>query len=372
MSCSRFRRPHRRGTGPPSKIMNSPMKSRTSTVGTTDRLSIISEGSQSVTGNTPTHSASSLSRSDSPVDIDDEGDNYEIVDLHSSRRLTPSSSSSSVTSSTTPSSFPAPHYPAPLPPPRYDGGSEDDLDDLHDYEKVTLGGYVPHRQPPDHAKEFATLPLKKHRPRSPSPSAPSQAIPMNRETSVPHQFGYPVQPSSPPPSPPKDDDNFGVLSFPIKPKSRSASPPPVDGGDPIFETIGMIQRKVFMGEVSAPEAPPINTIPTIAAGSAPGGRPLSQPYFDHLFPAQPPLNRPLPPDPPVDDNVYWDHLVSKPSEPDSGIESEYSLVQNWTSQDSEVTGSSSSSGVPNNGVTTNSMYDMVRQSPGTKKESSVS
>ena len=354
------RRVQRRGTGPPpGRIINSPLKSR-ATVGASsllaDRLSMISESTASSGGNTPSHTASS--HSDSPVEeIDeyqDDVDNYEIVDLP--RRRQQQTSSSSIASSSAP-----PLYPAPLPPQR---GASEEEEDIHDYEKVTLGGYAPPKQQaPDHSKEFATLPLKKSRPRSPSPSRP---IPVNRQTSAPGYGSYPIQPITPPPSPP--EDNFGVLSFPKsrKPKSRSSSPPSTGSDNPIFEDIPSIQRKVFAAGVPAPEAPPINTIPTIASGSA-GGRPPSQPYFDHLFP-----NRPLPPDP-VDEDVYFDHLVpGQTNQTDSGVDSEYSLVGEWTPSN----GSSSGSSVTSNGVTVNSNYDMVKQpSPAKnwrKKDSSVS
>ena len=367
-----IRRPHRRGTGPPGRITgvgkqrsasynpSTFIPPHTSTPPSADRLSIISES----TNSQPSH-RSSFSRSDSSGDMIEEPSemrgNYEVVDI-----LPPK---------TTTSSHAAPQYPAPLPPMEgSDVSSDDDQEDLHDYEKVRLGEYTPVRESaPDYSNEFATLPLKKNA--SQYTSSSSWRIP--RQTSMPglsHQTGYPPQPSSPPPSPPQDS-NFGMLSFPVKPKSRSASPPPVADDEPIFEDMETIQRKVFQGMVPPPEAPPISTIPTIAAGGL-ATRPPDQSYFDHLFPSQTPPNapptRPLPPDPPMDSDVYWDHLVGHSNQSNlAAVDSEYSLVQQWTDHTDGGGGAGGRGSIPNN----DSTYDLVREgliSHQSKKDTSVS
>ena len=289
----------------------------------------------------------------------DERGNYEVVDILPRKKnpTTPTSSSSVFSSS-----YPAPQYRPPSPPGgKVDAMSDEDLEDLHDYEKVTPGGCIPGREcMPDHSKEFAPLPLK----------FPSDYRRYPRQTSAPagsRQTGFPPQPVSPPPSPPREG-NFGVLTYPTRSKSRSVSPPLAVESEPIFEDRKTIQRKVLQGMATPPQAPPISTIPSLAGGHGP--RPPDQPYFDHLFPTQTPPNKPLPPDPPVDEDVYWDHLSNQSSK--LAIDSEYSLVKEWTDHtDGRGGGGGGASTSPNNNMT----YDIIRRAPSpyqSKKDASVS
>lgn len=324
------------------------------------------------------------------IDDDDEaGGDYETVSFERQHNLM-----LHIASAPTYAAPQAPTYPAPQPPSHlqqnHSNPTQDELDDIHDYEKVRLGQYQP-LQPfqPEHAKEFGVLPLRSvsQTDRSPEKYGSSLHKPQpfsGKPSSVGRPF--PPQPSVSPPSLPGDQngDRMEVLSFPARQKSAS----PAASDDAAFANLDDVRRHLFnsaresvlsdlASEAQGPSSIPRAVSQTIPASTSaqhglvpPQGEDKS--YFDHLFPTQqptPPSSNPLNI---VDNDTYWDHLASQSLEGmgragDLGtqvvassdkFQGEYVLAKGWQPPAGTATPGNSNHGDSLGEV--DSLYDVIK------------
>ena len=313
----------------------------------------------------PSSTRSSSTLTPDVLDDDEEefGGEYEVVTFeHQRKAVVPVSS--------------APTYPAPQPPNHQNNHSnltQDELDDLHDYEKVRLGHtYAPEHLEREHAGEFDFLPCLLQHDASPDKmtgSSPGR-LPSSGGKSATVTKSFSSRPSVAAYNPPSDRNGgrMAMLSFPTKRRSPGPSTS-VSQGPGSDMTVEQARQRLLDSalqsvvselerESQRPSSVPRSVSQTFPIASVAQNNlnpPSSndKPYFDHLFPAQassPPVSSPMDT---VDTSTY-SHLApsSKGTEsgipistPNENIRAEYALAMSPETNSKEV----------------DSVYDVIRE-----------